>query len=238
MGWIHNSVVFFGSWAVFAGAVLWWYAEGGFEPWLLAVASLVGIAANRHLLPFGHPKPPRLTDEQRVAAREKWRPIFKNYFLESARDGTGGDCIVHDVRRLDLYPNADEDAKGISPWFRVGLMDTYERGVLLGLRWTYIVEQGDTWKEYQTHKPDGAVKVMLLGAVPYESIESVNFDGDEYYNKPHLFCHFEHNGGEPYERLFYGEEFQIDERFPPHYSEVAEFVAPSRPWWKFWKRGR
>lgn len=234
MEWLQNSIVFVGSWVALVGSIVWWYAEGGYEPWIVAVLSLVGITANGHLFPFGSEKAPRLTAEQRIAVRDKWRPVFQNYFLDTARQKYRSDCIVHDVKRLDDYPKTEQSPKGISSWFRVGLMGTYERGVLLGLRWTYVVDEDGAWKEYESSKPDSAVKVMLLGEVPYESIESINFDGDEYYNKPHLFCHFEH-GGEPYERLFYGEEFQLDPGFPYHYREVAEYKPSSRSRGKFWK---
>ena len=232
MGWLQNSVVFLGSWIAFFGSVFWGIAEGGYEPWIAAVVSFVGIVANSHLLPFVHKKGPRLTPEQRIAARDKWRPIFEDYFLDKARRDYRSDCIVHDVERLDDYPNGPDSGRGISPWFRVGLMGTYQHGVLLGLQWTYLVSEGGKWKEVQSASSMGQ-KVMLLGAVPYESIVSVNFDGDHYYNKPHLYCHFEHTDG-PYERLFYGEEFQLDPGLPKHYREIAEY-EPSRNWLP-WKR--
>lgn len=231
MSWLQNSIVFLGSWIAFIGSIVWGFAEGGYEPWIAAILGFVGIAANRNLLSFAHKKDPRLTAEQRIAARDKWRPIFENYFQDNARRNHRSDCIVHDVQRLDNYPNGPDRERGISAWFRVGLMGTYQHGVLLGLRWTYLVSEGEKWKERQTGDGLGQ-KVMLLGAVPYESVESVNFDGDHYYSKPHLFCHFEH-GGEPYERLFYGQEFQLDPGFPNHYREIAEY-QPSRGWlsWK------
>jgi hypothetical protein len=39
---------------------------------------------------------------------------------------------------MDHYPEIDEKAKGISPWFRAGLIGMYHRGVLIGLRWTTL----------------------------------------------------------------------------------------------------
>lgn len=229
---VQSWIVFICSTAALIGFCFWFYAEPSFEPAIGIIAGIGGVVSS--FWPFS-PQKPRLSPEERIAARDKWRPIFRDYFLNAARKDYRGDCIVHDVNRLDDYPNTEENPKGISPWFRVGLMGTYEGGVLLGLRWTYLVDEGGTWKEYESRKPDGAVKVMLLGEVPYESIESVNFDGDDYYNKPHLFCHFEH-GGEPYKRLFYGEEFRLDPGFPHHYREIAEYQhKPAR--WQFWKRG-
>ncbi|MDL2409164.1 hypothetical protein PY650_26715 [Rhizobium calliandrae] len=117
-------------------------------------------------------------------------------------------------------------------------MGTYDRGVLLGLRWTYVNNEGNGWKEYAANPPPEAIKVMLLGAVPYEGIESFNSNGDEYYNKPHLYCHFDFRG-EPYERLFYGEQKQLDERHPYYYAEIAEYKGPTlfeRLRWCFRKR--
>ena len=48
----------------------------------------------------------------------------------------------------------------------------------------------------------------LIGYIPYESIVSVNWDGDEYYGHPHIFCHFEY-AGQPYERLAFCERREL-----------------------------
>nr|WP_321251752.1 hypothetical protein [uncultured Ruegeria sp.] len=208
-------------------SVAWGYYEGGFEPWIVALLGIVGIVANSELLPFVGRKMRVLTPEQKIAARDKWRPEFEGYFLETAKNGYVGDTIIHDVGRLDTYPNSG-DEKGISSWFRVGLMGTYHKGILLGLRWTYLKEKEGGWVENSTGEEDGSIKVMLLGEVPYECIESVNFDGDDFYNKPHIYCHFDFQG-EPYERLFYGEQFQLNAGLRYHYRELAEYDRnPSR----------
>lgn len=230
---IKNSIVFFGSILVVIGSVFWGIAEGGYEPWIVALAGAVGIAVNWNFLPQFGRKKRKLTPEAKIALRDKWRPVFEEYFLQGARNGQrGGDVIVHDVDRLDTYPDTS-DEKGISSWFRVGLMGTYHRGVLLGLEWASLEEQDGKWIKVRTGSSENTVKVMLLGEVRYEAIESVNFDGDDYYNKPHIYCHFDHNG-EPYERLYYGEEFQINPGLPHHYREVTEYNPPSRQ--NFWRR--
>ena len=46
---------------------------------------------------------------------------------------------------LDNYPNTAEK-RGISPWFRVGLIDTYEKGIAVGLRIEGLVEEDDGWR--------------------------------------------------------------------------------------------
>lgn len=223
MSVFRNSVVQVGSWIAFVGCGLWTYYEPGFEPAIGLILGAVGIASN--YVPISGKKGRILTPEKKIELRDKWRPIFKDYFLQAARDKYRTDVIVHDVARVDDYPNTDEKEKGISSWFRVGFMGTYDRGVLLGLRWTYVKEEAKGWKEYASSPPSGAIKVMLLGAVPYEMIESFNPDGDEYYNKPHLYCHFDF-GGEPYEKLFYGEQNQLREDFPFYYTEIEGYKGP------------
>ncbi|MBB4308599.1 hypothetical protein GGE23_002918 [Rhizobium leguminosarum] len=79
---------------------------------------------------------------------------------------------------------------------------------------------------------------MLLGAIPYEAIESFNPDGDEHYNKPHLYCHFDF-GGQPYEKLYYGEQIQLFDDAPYYFTEIADYKKPGffkRLKWRFQKR--
>lgn len=232
MSFLKNYTVLFGSVAVVLGSFAWGLAEGGYEPWIVMIAGIVGIITNWELLPKFGKRKRSLAPTEKLAARDKWRPIFQDYFLEAARKNYRGDAIIHDVDRLDNYPETG-DEKGISPWFRVGLMGTYNDGILLGLRWTEIEEENGIWVENTKSDSKNAVKVMLLGEVPFESIASVNLEGDEFYNKPHIFCHFEFEG-EPYKRIFYGEEFQLDPKFPYHYRELLEYQKKKSSRWKFW----
>ncbi len=223
MSFFRNSIVQVGSWLALIVCGVWTYHEPGFEPTIGLILGVVGIASN--YVPLFGKKGRFLKPEEKIALRDKWRPIFQDYFLQAARNKFKTDVIVHDVARVDDYPDIQENEKKISPWFRVGFMGTYDRGVLLGLQWTYLEEEANGWQVYDSSPPAGAIKVMLLGAVPYETIESFNPNGDEYYNKPHLYCHFDF-GGEPYERLFYGEPNQLFEDSPYYYSEIADFPKP------------
>lgn len=225
MSLMRNSIVHLGSWAALFGFGAWSYFDFGFEPVIGLVASAVGVAANFQDFPLWSGR--KLTPEKKIELRDKWRPIIEEFFLTAARDKYRTDVIVHDVARLDHYPHVDEKSKGISSWFRVGFMGTYQRGVLLGLRWTYVSEEPNgQWKEYHSKPPQGATKVMLLAEVPYELIESFNSDGDEFYNEPHLYLHFDY-AGQPYARLFYGEENQLFPDSPRHFTEVTVFKPPS-----------
>mgnify|MGYP001211818823 CR=1 FL=1 len=232
MSFLKNYTFLFGSVTVVLGSVAWGLAEGGYEPWIVATAGFLGIFTNWELVPKFGTRRRSLTPTEKLAARDKWRPIFNDYFLEAARKNYRGDAIVHDVDRLDNYPDAG-DEKSISSWFRVGLMGTYNDGILLGLRWTKIEEENGIWVENYQSEAAGGVKVMLLGEVPFESIESVNFEGDDFYNKPHIFCHFDFEG-EPYKRLFYGEEFQLDPKFPCHYRDLLGYERKKPSRLRFW----
>jgi hypothetical protein len=76
----------------------------------------------------------RLSASEILARRQKWKPLFEQEVWKTHRDKLRQDAIVRDMKRIDHYPNVKAD-KGISPWFRVGLVGTYYRGVYLGLRW-------------------------------------------------------------------------------------------------------
>lgn len=90
MGWtmfiFRNSFVHVGSWAAFIGCAFWAYSEPGYEPIIGLVLGVVGIASNQQPLPFFGKKGRSLTPEQKIALRDKWRPIFKAYFLQAAKE--------------------------------------------------------------------------------------------------------------------------------------------------------
>ena len=73
----------------------------------------------------------RLTDEQKVQLKAKWKPRVEEHLRAWHRDQLRHDVIVHDVKRGQEYPEA-LGGKGISSWFRVGLVDTYHDGTEMG----------------------------------------------------------------------------------------------------------
>ena len=126
--------------------------------------------------------------------------------------------------RVDSYPDIDETEKGISPWFRVALLDTYKRGARIGLRIGNLTEceNGYRYTDYKAGEK-GDIRAFFIGEIPYESIVAVNWDGDEFYYFPHIYCHFNHNG-EPYERLVYCREIEMGNGHK-HYSDIAEYES-------------
>jgi hypothetical protein len=66
------------------------------------------------------------------------------------------------------------------------------------------------------------VNLVLTGFIPYENIEMIDWDGDQYYSYPHLYCYFDFKG-EPYERIAYCEKRNLDEHI--YYTEIVEYYS-------------
>ena len=65
------------------------------------------------------------------------------------------------------------------------------------------------------------ITALLMGDIPYDSIEAVNTYGDKYYYYPHIYCYFDFDG-QPYERLCFCEK--IDQPHGhPYFREIAEY---------------
>ena len=74
---------------------------------------------------------------------------------------------------------------GLGAWFRVGLISTYERGIMVGLSWEGLVEESEGLRagDYATEK-ERMNNFILTGFIPYENIETIDWDGDQYYSYP------------------------------------------------------
>jgi hypothetical protein len=172
------------------------------------------------------PMPP----QQKIELRQKWKPRFEEHIRDHFARKLRSDVIIRDVKRVDQYPDIKEDEKGISAWFRLGLVGTYHRGILVAFQWNKLVKAGegefrflDCDNDKQEAKDD-ALKVLQIGMIPFENIEDVDFEGDEYYNYPHIYCHFA-TKGEPYERVAYFTQNQLFEDSLPYHTEVVEAKA-------------
>jgi hypothetical protein len=172
-----------------------------------------------------------LTPGQILELRQKWKPLFEEEIRKTHTNSLRKDVILRDVRRLDSYPEVNNKEKGISPWFKVDLIATYHKGISVGLRWGRLVKHSDVHNEWRFTNyaagEDGDLKVLLVGRIPFENIESVDWRGDEYYYLPHIYCHFDTRKGEPYESLI----FCIEKCNPgecPFYIEVTSYEQVQR----------
>jgi hypothetical protein len=158
---------------------------------------------------FFHRNKRRLTAKEKLELRNRWKSQFTSYLADQHQKKLRTDVIIRDMKRMDVYPEASS-SKGISAWFRVGLADTYERGIMVGLRWEGLTEGDDGFRYGDwTKGEEGQRKVLLTGYVPYENIESVDWDGDGYYGFPHIYCYFTFKG-EPYEKIMFCERHELN----------------------------
>ena len=183
-----------------------------------------------------------LSNSDRLQLRQKWKPLFEARIYDTHQKELRRDVIIRDVRRLDKYPNHSE-TKGISPSFRVGFVGINHRGILvmLGVRELAKHKDGEHWMfaEVTTGELSEKKKVLLLGTIPYDYIDNVDWDGDEYHGFTHIYCFFD-NKKEPYEHL--GLYVQTGPLSPspydlPIYTEVSTFADvckfSKRSWWTF-----
>lgn len=162
------------------------------------------------------------SDRARIQHREALRKVLQQEIYHCRAEKLREDVIVRHVERVDNYPEVP-DEPGISPWFRVGLVDTYEKGIVLCLRIGGLkkVNSGYRYVDY-TNGEEADVIAWLLAAVPYDSIAEVNLDGDKYYCFPHIYCHFDF-AGEPYERKWFALKHDQPHGHP-YFEEIAEYA--------------
>lgn len=161
----------------------------------------------------------KLSSAEKLELRNKWKPLFNNHLAELHHKKLTSEVVVRDMKRIDAYPDVSK-GRGISSWFRVGLIDTYERGIMVGLRWEEITEEAEGFRYTDWSKGEHGRKVVLTGYIPYENIESVDWDGDQYYSDPHVYSYFAFKG-EPYEKLAFCERHEFNGW--PHYTEVVDY---------------
>lgn len=169
-------------------------------------------------------KKSHFTPEEILDLRQKWKPLFEMKIIENQIEKLRKDIVIRDLKRFDSYPNIDDTRKGISPWFRVGLIGTYHKGILVGLQWNKIKKHDDegNWRYTNDSISEQAdLKVILVGKIPFENIASVDWNGDEYYSFPHVYCRFNTKRKEPYEDVVFCEEKFIQDDGVPFYTDVA-----------------
>jgi hypothetical protein len=172
------------------------------------------------LLSYFQKRKRRLTPEQKIQLKAKWKPLIEEKLREWHHRKLSHDVIVHDVKRNLDYPGS-LPGKGISPWFRVGLMDIYHDGIMLGLRWGRAILEPTQKKWLCARLGEEGTTLVLIGYVPYHRIEWIDWEGDEFYPYTHLYLHFDGPKKQPYERLALCEKRDLDGI--PYYTEVADY---------------
>jgi hypothetical protein len=153
--------------------------------------------------------------------KEKLRKEITNHLHEINHNNLRRKVIIRDVDRDDLYPEVDKAETGISPWFSVEMAQTYHRGVQVFLEVKNLAKNDDGSYRFANDSEISPIKAFLVGEIPYVNIDMINWEGDEYYISPQIYCHFSGENEEPYERLIYCVETNPGSGFP-YYSELIE----------------
>lgn len=161
--------------------------------------------------------------------REEFKKEFENKLPQKNKYGVRCEAIIRDIKRMDSYPDIETAKKGISPWFKVEIKGLYHKGVEAFISMPKYIKQDENSKWQFTNHEDKDEKVLAypVGRIPFDLIEYINWDGDEYYPFPHIYCRFKSFKGQPYESIPF---------FAKHGdSEYLFGVEGFRPWDK--KRG-
>ncbi len=138
--------------------------------------------ALRGLWRFSRRNRRRLTPAQRLELRQKWKPKFEDFFLVNTHKELSTEVIIRDIKRLDDdYPGngKPKHKHGISPWFKVPVVQTYERGFMVCLSIGELVATGeDKWRYRDWLKGEDGEKFWCIGFIPYEGIVDVDWERD------------------------------------------------------------
>lgn len=162
--------------------------------------------------------------KSQLERNKEWQKEFSDYLQKNFAKNLDDAIFIRDFGRIEQYPKAKTD-KGISPSFKVWFVGTYYNGIMVSLGMleiTYIkaIEDETNWFYCDIEDPHSK-KVFLLGKIPYERIEEVNWQGDEWNNySPHVFCRFDSKSDEPYEELVYCERIDRQDLWP-YYHEIV-----------------
>lgn len=164
----------------------------------------------------------KLTRTEILDIREQRKKEFKEYLYKFEQRSEGSsDIIVRDISRMDEYPDNDDpifrskedhniikrikryfNDRRISSWFKAELKGTYHRGVELFIYVECIKLLNDEEFVFANSKDENAITVFLVARILFEDLKKVDWNGDEYYYCPHIYCEYNHDRT-PYEELVY-----------------------------------
>lgn len=138
--------------------------------------------------------------------------------------GTLGNAIVRDIDRMDYYLH-DNPKKSYASyaWFRVEIKDISYRSLdcFISMPEEIIYDEGkNRWRF--TKQGEKGINAYPVGKIPYENIINIDWNGDEYYPFPHIYCRYRNRS--PYLAIHYylkqgrepHEYYQQVEGFEPH----------------------
>ena len=163
--------------------------------------------------------------EEILRKRKKLREELETHLIARNKQGLRKELIIRDVDRMDDYPNISEHEKGISAWFKVGIKGVSYRGLEVFLSYPVEVVFDEDKNKWRFAKDDQKGELAFpVGKIPYENIVEIDWNGDEYYPQPHIYCRFS-IGHEPYYAIHYYFRRGSDEH---RYYEQIEGFEPNK----------
>ena len=103
--------------------------------------------------------------------------------------------------RLVLYPSTGLRGR-IEDGSDLRRHRLYHRGVEVFLRIesAKYEESIQSWRWADYDEP-GAINVWIVGKIPFEIVKAVEWNGDQYYYAPHIYCEFTKAAKQPYEEI-------------------------------------
>ena len=150
--------------------------------------------------------------EEKVARRVRWREECERKLRRVTPD-YHGKVVIRDIARLALYP--DSPVQGVSSWYRAELVGFYHRGleIILGTAAGNAAPQVDErgrerWRWVRREElVENRRPAVTVGRIPFEWIEQIDWNGDEYYTDPHIYCRFIGPWWGPCEAIVYKAKF-------------------------------
>lgn len=187
-----------------------------------------------------------------LSRRQEMMAEIRTHLRQPNENGVRGDAIILDVDRIDLYRPHDRLEDGPSnAWLKVEVKGTYPGGLELiygSAQMVQFDERSSAWvflDDTQIPPPPDAhgadanrpkvdvVRVWPVGELPVDRIEDINWDGDDYYRCPHIYCKYLGNG----RKLFDTTTFYTNVSDTPgrHYWEQVHVLRQRRsrlalPW--------
>jgi len=138
------------------------------------------------------------------------RAEIKKKLQEKIDNLNGINIIIRDISRMDSYPNVNEKDKGISSWFKLEYKCISHKSIDFFISIDSIkydkFKKGWVTCEYSYD----AVNAFVIGKIPFEYIVEIDWEGDEYYNYPHLYCNFDSKNKSPYYEVVYALREDLD----------------------------
>lgn len=129
--------------------------------------------------------------------------ITQNERMKRMRDPSlkfnHSEVLVRSIYDTD-YPDNNINSRGNGGFFKAEVFDFYHNGLMVRCAPYRIdaVVRIDSGNEVDTEE----ISLETIGCIPYESIIEYDYEGDQYYNFPHLYCDYI-CGADPFDEIRY-----------------------------------